>query len=93
MQVLRKLPPFESVKDWSKDLSILSDFTFMNLLIYLVYGKDKSSDMHALKSFKSLKDLGIHSSTCLREGNGNSNFNSLARKQIQVVNKRLYVLH
>ena len=43
------------MKDWSKDLSVLSDFTFMNLLIYLVYGKDKSSDMRALKSFKSLK--------------------------------------
>ena len=55
IRVLWRLPPFESVKDWSKDLNILSDFTFMNLLIYLVYGKDKSFDMHALKSFKSLK--------------------------------------
>ena len=55
IRVLRRLPPFESVKDWSKDLNVLSDFTFMNLLIYLVYGKDKSFDMHALKSFKSLK--------------------------------------
>ena len=55
IQVLRRLLPFESVKNWSKELNVLSDFTFMNLLIYLVYGKDKSFDMHALKSFKSLK--------------------------------------
>ena len=55
IRVLWRLPPFESVKDWSKDLNILSDFTFMNLLIHLVYGKDKSFDMHTLKSFKSLK--------------------------------------
>ena len=31
------------------------DFTFMNLLIYLVYGREKSFDMHSLKAFKSLK--------------------------------------
>lgn len=28
---------------------------FMNLLIYLVYGRDKSFDMQSLKAFKSLK--------------------------------------
>ena len=27
----------------------------MNLLIYLVYGKDKSFDMQSLKAFKSLE--------------------------------------
>lgn len=54
--VLRKLPAFESVTDWKKDLrGVLTDFTFMNLLIYLVYGRDKSFDMHSLKAFKSLK--------------------------------------
>lgn len=31
------------------------DFTFMNLVIYLIYGRDKSFDMHSLKAFKSLK--------------------------------------
>lgn len=55
IRVLRRLSPFESVKDWSKDINVLSDFTFMNLLIYLVYRKDKSFDMQALKSFKFLK--------------------------------------
>ena len=34
---------------------VLKDFTFMNLLIYLVYGRDKSFDMQSLKAFKSLK--------------------------------------
>ena len=54
--VLEDLPAFSSIKDWSKKLSgVLKDFTFMNLLIYLVYGRDKSFDMQSLKAFKSLK--------------------------------------
>ena len=53
---LRKLHPFESVTGWQKDFrGVLMDFTFMNLLIYLVYGRDKSFDIHSLKAFKSLK--------------------------------------
>ena len=36
-------------------LDSLKDFTFMNLLVYLVYGRDKSFDMESLKAFKSLK--------------------------------------
>lgn len=55
-RVLRRLPGFCSVVDWGKRLSgVLKDFTFMNLLIYLVYGRDKSFDMQSLKAFKSLK--------------------------------------
>ena len=55
-EVLRRLPAFSSVKEWSKKLKgVLKDFTFMNLLIYLVYGRDKSFDMQSLKAFKSLK--------------------------------------
>lgn len=38
-----------------KKLDSLKDFTFMNLLVYLVYGRDKSFDMESLKAFKSLK--------------------------------------
>ena len=53
---LRSLPAFSSVKEWNKKLNgVLKDFTFMNLLIYLVYGRDKSFDMQSLKAFKSLK--------------------------------------
>ena len=34
--VLRALPPFSNVVDWSKSLGgILKDFTFMNLLVYV----------------------------------------------------------
>ena len=56
MGVLRGLPAFSSVKEWSKKLNgVLKDFMFMNLLIYLVYGRDKSFDMQSLKAFKSLK--------------------------------------
>ena len=55
-QVLRVLPEFSSVVEWGKQLDgILEDFTFMNLLIYLVYGRDKTFDMQSLKAFKSLK--------------------------------------
>ena len=54
--VLRALPPFSNVMDWSKSLGgILKDFTFMNLLVYLVYGRDKTFDMQSIKAFKSLK--------------------------------------
>ena len=55
--VLKTLPPFLSVTNWSKSLSgILKDFTFMNLLVYLVYSRrDKTFDMHSLRAFKSLK--------------------------------------
>ena len=54
--VLHSLPSFSSVKEWDKKLQgVLKDFTFMNLLIYLVYGRDKSFDMQSLKAFKSLK--------------------------------------
>ena len=38
-----------------KKLDSLKDFTFMNLLVYLVYGRDRSFDMESLKAFKSLK--------------------------------------
>ena len=54
--VLKQLPSFENVTEWKKELKgVLKDFTFMNLLVYLVYGRDKSFDMQSLKAFKSLK--------------------------------------
>ena len=54
--VLKALPSFTSVREWSKVLrGTLKDFTFMNLLVYLVYSRDKTFDMHSLKAFKSLK--------------------------------------
>ena len=52
---LAQLPSFESVSSWSKDLHVLSDFTFMDLYTYLVESKDKSYDKESLWSFKSLK--------------------------------------
>ena len=52
---LAQLPSFESVSAWSKDLRVLSDFTFMDLYTYLVESKDKSYDKESLtESFKSL---------------------------------------
>ena len=54
--ILRDLPPFNTVTLWDKKLSgVLKEFTFMNLLIYLVYGRDKMFDMQSLKAFKALK--------------------------------------
>ena len=55
-RVLYGLLAFSSVKQWGKQLSgVLRDFTFMNLLIYLIYGRERSFDMQSLKAFKSLK--------------------------------------
>ena len=54
--VLKALPPFLSVTEhWRMLDSTLKDFTFMDLLVYLVYSRDKIFDMHSLKAFKSLK--------------------------------------
>ena len=52
--VLKTLPPFSSVRtNWSKSLSgILKDFTFMNLLVYLVCSRDKTFDMHSLRALQ-----------------------------------------
>ena len=54
--VIRNLPAFASVTQWDKKLAgVLMEFTFMNLLIYLVYGRDKTFDMQSLKAYKLLK--------------------------------------
>ena len=53
-RVLNDLSAFSSIVQWGKHLKgVLNDFTFMNLLIYLVYGKSKSFDVQPLKAFKS----------------------------------------
>ena len=39
---LKSLPSFSNVTQWSKKLSgILAEFTLINIVIYLVYGRDK----------------------------------------------------
>ena len=53
---LQRLPGFSTVTDWSKNRrGVLADFTFMNLLLYLVCGRDKTFDMQSMRAFKSLK--------------------------------------
>ena len=53
---LRGLPSFLSVASWTKTLEgVIADFTFMNLLIYLVFGWDKTFDMRAFKSLKAYR--------------------------------------
>ena len=54
-QQLADIPPFESVQSWTKDLSGLKDFTFMDVYTYLIESKDKEFDHKSLRSFKSLK--------------------------------------
>ena len=55
-ETLKSLPPFSTVTSWMKELSPhLKEFTFMNLLVYLVYGRDKSFDMDSMRAYKSLK--------------------------------------
>ena len=42
--------------EWGKELGEkLTDFTLVNIIVYLVYGRDKTFDMHALRAHKSLK--------------------------------------
>ena len=53
---LLTLPPFSAVDVWKKTIrGVITDFTFMNLLVYLVYRRDKTFDLNAIKAFKSLK--------------------------------------
>ena len=55
-EIFNSLPPFASITQWTKTLKgVLMDFTFMNLLIYLVYGRDTTFNMDSLKAFKWLK--------------------------------------
>ncbi len=56
------LPGFSTVTDWSKNRrGVRVDFTFMNLLLYLVYGRDKTFDMQSMQAFKSLLKLVVFS--------------------------------
>ena len=53
---IREFPSFSRVTNWTKNLAgLLMEFTFMNLLIYLVYGREKTFDMQSMKAFRSLK--------------------------------------
>ena len=55
-QDIRELPSFSSITNWTKKLAgVLVEFTFMNVLIYLVYGRDKTFHMLSMKAFRSLK--------------------------------------
>ena len=52
---LLALLPFESVKNWVKDLSALTNFAFMDLCTYLIESKDKEFDHKSLRTFILLK--------------------------------------
>ena len=53
---LQQLGPLSSYDgSWAKDLSLLSDFTFMDLFVYLVESSDKTYDQCSMRAFKSLK--------------------------------------
>ena len=55
-QDILKLSSFSSITNWKKKLAgLLVEFTFINLLIYLVYRRDKTFDMQSMKAFHSLK--------------------------------------
>ena len=51
-QQLSALLPFESVKNWVKNLSALKNFTFMDLYTYLIESKDKEFNHKSLRTFK-----------------------------------------
>ena len=54
-QQLSALLPFESVKNWVKNLSALKNFTFMDLYTYVIESKDKEFNHKSLRTFKSFK--------------------------------------
>ena len=43
------------VTNWTKDLSVLDDFTFMHMYDYLINSREREYDHESLKAFKSLK--------------------------------------
>ena len=48
---LKSLPKFADVQTWSKTIrGMLTDFTFNNLLVYLVYDGDKTFDMQSMRA-------------------------------------------
>jgi len=53
LKKLGKLSCFNG--DWKRNLSLLSDFTFMDLFTYLVESKDNTFDQGSIRAFKSLK--------------------------------------
>ncbi|XP_065186795.1 uncharacterized protein LOC135817518 [Sycon ciliatum] len=53
---LSSSPRFNEVQDWCKEFrAAVKRFHFMDLLTYLVYGRDKTFDMESMKAFRSLK--------------------------------------
>ena len=55
-RVLGSLPAFDAVAQLSKEFgSVVKEFHFMNVLTYLVYGRDKTFDMESMRAFRSLK--------------------------------------
>ena len=49
------LPAFNEICSWTKGLTPLTDFTFMQLYHYLVDSKEKTFDKKSIEAFKSLK--------------------------------------
>ena len=51
------MPAFNEIRLWTKDLSPLTHFTFMQLYHSLVNSKEKTFDKKSMEAFKSLKAL------------------------------------
>ena len=49
------MPAFYELRSWTKDLSPLTHFTFMQLYHYLVNSKEKLFDKKSTEAFKSIK--------------------------------------
>ena len=45
----------KTITGWTKDLSLLCDFTFMHVYGYLINSQEKGFDRESLKAFKFLK--------------------------------------
>ena len=62
-EALSKIPKLSQYAEasWTKNLSLLKDFTFMDLFTYLVESKDKTFDHSSMRAYKSLKGYQYYS--------------------------------
>lgn len=62
-EALSKIPKLSQFAEasWTKNLSLLKDFTFMDLFTYLVESKDKTFDHSSMRAYKSLKGYQYYS--------------------------------
>ena len=62
----RDLPVFEAICSWTKDVSSVTEFTFMQIYEYLVNSSESTFDKENMKAFKSLLAYKYHADGLVR---------------------------